>query len=78
MREVYEAFGINAATIGYVEAHGTGTRLGDPIVPRMELPYRPGEDMCSYLDVDRAARLLGWRPTTSLDEGISLTLGARR
>ncbi len=31
MREVYAAFGIDAAKIGYVEAHGTGTRLGDPI-----------------------------------------------
>jgi acyl transferase domain-containing protein/enoyl-CoA hydratase/carnithine racemase/SAM-dependent methyltransferase len=31
MRDVYDAFGIDPAGIGYVEAHGTGTRLGDPI-----------------------------------------------
>jgi acyl transferase domain-containing protein/enoyl-CoA hydratase/carnithine racemase/acyl carrier protein/NAD(P)-dependent dehydrogenase (short-subunit alcohol dehydrogenase family)/SAM-dependent methyltransferase len=31
MREVYEAFGIDPAGIGFVEAHGTGTPLGDPI-----------------------------------------------
>lgn len=31
MRDVYDAFGIDASGIGFVEAHGTGTRLGDPI-----------------------------------------------
>jgi acyl transferase domain-containing protein/acyl carrier protein/SAM-dependent methyltransferase len=31
MHEVYDAFGIDASSVGYVEAHGTGTRLGDPI-----------------------------------------------
>ncbi|QGZ36670.1 SDR family NAD(P)-dependent oxidoreductase [Stappia indica] len=31
MREVYERFGIDPASIAVVEAHGTGTPLGDPI-----------------------------------------------
>ncbi len=31
MREVYERFGIDPASITVVEAHGTGTPLGDPI-----------------------------------------------
>ncbi len=31
IRQVYEDYGIDPATIGYVEAHGTGTVLGDPI-----------------------------------------------
>ncbi|MDN3720418.1 type I polyketide synthase [Roseibium salinum] len=31
IREVYQAAGIDPATIGLVEAHGTGTALGDPI-----------------------------------------------
>jgi acyl transferase domain-containing protein/SAM-dependent methyltransferase len=31
LRDVYQRFAIDPATIGYVEAHGTGTRLGDPI-----------------------------------------------
>ncbi|WP_186400372.1 SDR family NAD(P)-dependent oxidoreductase [Stappia sp. P2PMeth1] len=31
MREIYERFGIDPASIAVVEAHGTGTPLGDPI-----------------------------------------------
>jgi UDP-glucose 4-epimerase len=36
-------------------------------------PARPGEQRRSCLDAARAARELGWRPATSLDEGLALT-----
>src|SRR5262249_22277101 len=37
-------------------------------------PARPGEQRRSLLDASRAKSLLGWRATTSLDEGLSQTV----
>lgn len=37
-------------------------------------PPRPGEQRRSCLAAARAARLLGWRPTVSLDEGLKRTV----
>jgi nucleoside-diphosphate-sugar epimerase len=34
------------------------------------LPYRPGEVMFLAADVDRTARLTGWRASNSLDVGL--------
>ncbi len=42
------------------------------------LPYRPGEVMSLVADVDRTARLSGWRSTTSLEEGLRDTIRALR
>jgi UDP-glucose 4-epimerase len=38
-------------------------------------PARPGDVLRSVLDVTRAKRELGWRPQTSLEEGLRLTWG---
>ena len=38
------------------------------------LPYRTGEVMHMVADADRAARLLGWRATVSLEDGLSRTV----
>ncbi|MGA1870967.1 MAG: NAD-dependent epimerase/dehydratase family protein [bacterium] len=37
-------------------------------------PYRPLENMELYADVEVASKLLGWQPTTSLDEGLRRTI----
>ena len=36
----------------------------------------PGDVLRSVLDVSRAERALGWRPQTSLAEGLALTWAA--
>ena len=39
-------------------------------------PKRPGEQQESYVDVGKAARLLGWRPTVSLEDGLARSYAA--
>jgi len=36
-------------------------------------PHRPGEQQHSFLDPQKAGRLLGWRPEVELDRGLALT-----
>ncbi len=49
-------------------------------VPTREAPPRPGDAIGAYANVDKAARLLGWRTELSLDDGIASALewGRRR
>ncbi len=49
-------------------------------VPTRELPPRPGDAVGAYANVDKSARLLGWRTQLSLDDGIASALewGRRR
>lgn len=42
------------------------------------VPYRPGESMALYADVEKAHHQLGWTPITSLDEGLMRTISAYR
>jgi UDP-glucose 4-epimerase len=48
--------------------------LGQGSVDPQYVPKRPGEIDRIYLDVDKAQRLLGWTPTTSLAEGARQTV----
>ena len=44
-------------------------------VPRFgEFPYRPGENMCLYADINKARDILGWSPTHSLESGLKKTI----
>lgn len=49
-------------------------------VPTRELPPRPGDAVGAYANVDKAARLLGWRAKLSVDDAIASALewGRRR
>jgi len=42
-------------------------------VPITFAPPRPGEQMHSYLTIDKAAAELGWRPSVSLSQGLAET-----
>jgi len=39
-----------------------------------KIPYRPGESMSLYADVEKASQLLGWQPEISLDKGLRRTI----
>ncbi len=39
-------------------------------------PHRPGEQQESFVDVAKAARLLDWRPTVSLEDGLARSFAA--
>ena len=38
------------------------------------LPYRQGESMALYADISETSSLLGWRPSTSLEDGLARTV----
>jgi len=38
------------------------------------IPKRPGEPDCTYADISRIQKILGWHPKTSFKEGVSIML----
>lgn len=38
------------------------------------IPERPGEPRCTFADITKIRRLLGWAPTVSFEEGVSVML----
>ena len=42
-------------------------------VPIEYAPPRKGEQQHSFLDPSKTSRLLGWRPTVSLEQGLAAT-----
>lgn len=45
--------------------------LGGDIV---NIPKRPGEPDCTFADTRKAAKMLGWRPKVSFEEGVKIML----
>jgi nucleoside-diphosphate-sugar epimerase len=39
-----------------------------------QIAYRDGENMALYANIDKAEKLLGWRPGTSLEKGLAETI----
>ena len=66
-------------------AFNIGTGVGTPVLRIAEVlqsvsgvtaplefaPHRPGEQQQSYVDVGKAAAVLGWRPAVSLEDGLA-------
>ncbi len=48
--------------------------VGSKVKVDSSLPYRAGEAMHFYCSNDKARKLLGWRPKTSLDDGLKKTI----
>ncbi len=40
----------------------------------VHIPKRPGEPDCTHADIAKAARLFGWKPRVSIEEGVSVLL----
>jgi UDP-glucose 4-epimerase len=49
--------------------------VGSSVKVDSSLPYRNGEAMHFYCSNEKARKLLGWRPKTSLDDGLRKTIG---
>ena len=49
------------------------TGIGDPQYG--DVAYRVGENMALYADVEKAEKILQWKTSTSLDEGLQKTIG---
>jgi len=71
-----DARGFNIGTgvgTSVVELARALNRAAGTSVPVEHAPARPGEQQRSVVKIDRAERLLGWRPRVSLDAGIRQT-----
>ncbi len=42
--------------------------------PRVAIPKRPGEPDCTFADIKKVKRLLGWFPKVTFEEGVSFML----
>jgi UDP-glucose 4-epimerase len=45
--------------------------LGGPVI---HIPKRPGEPDCTFADISKIQRVLGWKPKVSLEEGVKRML----
>jgi UDP-glucose 4-epimerase len=43
--------------------------------PRVSIPKRPGEPDCTFADITKIKRLMGWSPRTSFEKGVEIMLG---
>jgi len=42
--------------------------------PIINIPKRPGEPDCTFADISKISKLLGWEPEVSLEKGVSIML----
>ena len=41
---------------------------------KVHIPKRPGEPDCTFADINKITREIGWKPKISLEEGVKLIL----
>jgi nucleoside-diphosphate-sugar epimerase len=63
-----------------VTVRDVASKIRDSIDPRLELgfgdvPYPPGQIMHLEADISRLKSATGWKPQTSLEEGLCRTIG---
>jgi UDP-glucose 4-epimerase len=56
------------------ELLGAFNRVADRSVESADAARRPGDSVGAYTRIDRAKRLLGWRPVYDIDDGIRHSL----
>ena len=69
-----DARGFNIGTgVGtpVIDIAQTLIRVAGATVPIEYAPRRPGEPQHSFLEIEKAAELLGWRPSVSLEAGLA-------
>jgi UDP-glucose 4-epimerase len=42
--------------------------------PIINIPKRPAEPDCTFADISKISKLLGWKPEVSLEKGVSIML----
>ena len=62
---------MNVGSGGHYSVNRLVELLGGEAV---HIPKRPGEPDCTFADVSKIARLLGWRATVSFEEGVATML----
>lgn len=68
-RVVGEVFNVGSG--GTYSIHTLVKLLGGPIV---YIPKRPGEPDCTYADIRKIKKILGWKPKISFEEGVKKVL----
>lgn len=48
--------------------------LGQPVYGA--IPYRPGENMRLFANIDKSLDILNWKPCVSLDDGLKMTINS--
>jgi len=66
--EVFNVGSGNPQSINYLAS------LIDPSHPRINIPKRPGEPDCTWADIAKIKKMLGWLPAVPLEEGIKRVL----
>lgn len=64
--EVFNVGSDNTYSVNYL-----ASLIGGDVV---HVPKRPGEPDCTFADITKISRMLGWRPKVSFEEGVRLML----
>jgi CDP-paratose 2-epimerase len=72
-----QAFNVGGGPANTLSLNELVAKLAHAFARRFDVPYaawRPGDQRVFVADVSKARRLLGWEPTTKIDEGVDRLL----